>query len=37
MPVRTLDPQEVWIVRSHIGWRGKRSIPCNGVGVETSP
>ena len=32
---RTLGPQREWIVRSHISWRGERSIPYEGV--ETSP
>ena len=30
-----VGPQEGWIVRSHIDWRGKRSISYKGV--ETSP
>ena len=34
-PARTLGPQEGWIVRSHIGWRGEQNIPYKGV--ETSP
>ena len=29
------EPQRGWIVRSHLGWRGKRSILYKGV--ETSP
>ena len=28
-------PPKEWIVRSHIGWRRERNIPCKGV--ETSP
>ena len=35
VPATTLGPQEGWIVRSHISWRGKRNIPYKGV--ETSP
>ena len=35
VPVRTLGPQVVWIVRSHISWRGERDIPHKGV--EISP
>ena len=30
-----VGPQRKWIVRSHIGWRGKRNISYKGV--ETSP
>ena len=30
-----VGPPRGWIVRSHIGWRGERSLP--GKGVETSP
>ena len=30
-----VGPPQGWIVRSHIGWRGERSIPYKGV--ETSP
>ena len=33
MPARTLGPQEGWIVRSHIGWRGERSILYKGVEI----
>ena len=29
-----VGPQEGWIVRSHIGWRGEQNIPYN-KGVET--
>ena len=35
VPKRTLSPEGGWIVRSHIGWRGERSILYKGV--ETSP
>ena len=35
MLTRTLGPNGGWIVRSHIGWRGERSIFYKGV--ETSP
>ena len=28
------EPPQGWIRRSHVGWRGKWSIPCKGV--ETS-
>ena len=35
MPARTLGPKGGWIMRSHIGWRGKRNILYKGM--ETSP
>ena len=35
MPARTLGPEGGWIVRSHIGWGGERSIFYKDV--ETSP
>ena len=35
MSARTLGPEGGWIVRSHIGWGGKRNIVYKGV--ETFP